>query len=247
MWVIGIEMREEIYVLHIGKTGGTAVRTPIREFAKSNRRFKMKLPSHECGLPFVTEMSPNAKVIFFIREPVSRFISGFNSRLRKGQPRHFYEWNQKEKRAFSRFKTPNQLAEALYSWNPFRRRAAHKAMDAMRHTRWGYEYYLGSIDMLECEKHRILFIGAQEDLNADFEILKVVLELPADAALPQDDVNAHRTPDGFEKHVSDRGRRNLEKYYQRDYQIYEWCKKYRLKLIEQYKSRLKSAKTETAA
>jgi hypothetical protein len=234
-WLKGNEMREQITFLHIGKTGGTAIRTTLREFAKSSRKAKIKLPAHEFGLQSAVDASPDLKVVFFIREPVSRFVSGFNSRLRKGQPRHFYEWSKKEEALFKQFKTPNQLAEALGSWNPFRRRAALEAMSAMRHTRWGYEYYLGSIELLEREKHRILFIGAQEELDADFEVLKRILDMPAEYILPRDDVAAHRAPDGLEKHISDRGRKNLEKHYRRDYVIYEWCKKHRQLLLDQYK------------
>jgi hypothetical protein len=230
----GPGMRERAIILHIGKTGGTAVRTPLRDLVKAKQLKGVKLPGHDYGIRDVIAEGADAKAVFFIRDPVSRFISGFNSRLRKGLPRHFKDWSKGETRAFAVFKTPNELAEALYSWWPLKRRAARKAMNAMRHTRWGYTYYLGSIGLLEREKDRILFIGAQESLDSDFEILKVVLELPADCTLPQDEVAAHRTPDGYEKRVSDRGRRNLERYYRQDYKIYNWCKAHRERLIEQY-------------
>ena len=53
--------------------------------------------------------------MFFVRDPISRFVSGFNSRLRKGLPKMYFPWAPGEKLAFSRFATPNQLALALSS------------------------------------------------------------------------------------------------------------------------------------
>jgi hypothetical protein len=237
----GEKMTEKINFIHIGKTGGTAVRTPLRDFIKTGPELKILLPPHKVGLREAAKKNPDCKVVFFIREPISRFISGFNSRLRKGLPRHFTEWSAAEKAAFKIFKTPNSLAEGLGSWFPSRRRAAEDAMQAMRHTRWGYQYYLGSVQLLERETDRILFIGSQEELNSDFELLKKLLKMGPEYVLPEDPVAAHRAPDDLEKHVSRKGQRNLMKHYQADYKIYEWCKARRLELIAQIESKLGGA------
>jgi hypothetical protein len=234
-------MKKKINFIHIGKTGGTAVRTPLRDFIKTAPELKIMLPPHKVGLREAIAQNPDCEVVFFIREPVSRFISGFNSRLRKGLPRHFTEWNAAEKAAFEIFKTPNSLAEGLGSWFSSRRKAAEDAMQAMRHTRWGYEYYLGSVQLLEREADRILFIGSQEELDSDFEVLKKVLQMGPEYILPEDSVSAHRAPDNLEKYVSPKGKRNLMKHYQADYKIYEWCKARRIELIAKLEDKLGSA------
>jgi hypothetical protein len=231
-------MHHKISVLHIGKTGGTAVRDPLRKFKKTKPPVEIGLPTHNVGLREVIKTHPERKVVFFIREPVSRFVSGFNSRLRKGAPRHFYEWSAAEALAFETFKTPNALAEALGSWRSSRRRAAEEALKAMRHTRWGYEFYLGSVRLLEKEKDRILLIGAQEQLDEDFEVIKEILNMGPEYCLPRDEIAAHRTPDGFDTHVSAKGRRNLMKHYQADYEIYAWCKAHRLFLLDRWRQQL---------
>ena len=50
-------------------------------------------------------------VVFFVRDPVSRFVSGFYSRQRQGLPAHNSPWNVGEKVAFDKFATANDLAE----------------------------------------------------------------------------------------------------------------------------------------
>ena len=49
------------------------------------------------------------KAVFALRDPLTRFISGFYSGLRKGAPRYDIGWSKGEKRAFSWFSTPQEL------------------------------------------------------------------------------------------------------------------------------------------
>ena len=231
-------MTETISFLHIGKTGGTAVRTPIRDFLETGPDVVIELPMHRYGLKDVMEDSDTTKVMFFIREPVSRFASGFNSRLRKGWPRHQGTWSKKEEEAFATFKTPNELAEGLGANGWMMRHKARKAVQAIRHTRMAYEHYLGSVELLEQARDRIFFVGAQETLDADYEMMKKLLGMGPEYVLPRDDVGAHRTPDGFSKDISPEGRANLEKYFAKDFEIYEWCRAYREKMMQDLEMRL---------
>jgi hypothetical protein len=69
----------------------------------------------------------------------------------------------------------------------------------------------------------ILFIGRQETLNDDFETLKRVLNLPEAARLPDDDVASHRNPVNVDKQLEGEATRNLNAWYQRDYEFLELC------------------------
>jgi hypothetical protein len=169
--------------------------------------------------------------MFFIREPVQRYISAFNSRLRQGWPRHHGEWGPGEVIAFSHFKTPNELAEALSSEDAERRQHALDAMETIRHLRKAYKHYLGSVDLLEQEKDRVYFIAATESFDSDFPLLRQLLDVSPDIELPTDDYGAHRTPEGYEKTVSELGRKNVQEYYKADYEIYNWCVKRREELL----------------
>ena len=88
----------------------------------------------------------------------------------------------------------------------------------------GYEHYLISVDFLEKHRSRIAYIGQQESMAADFEALKPLLHLNEDVNLPTGDVDAHRTPSGFDTALSPRARDNLAAHYIRDLEIYRWCR-----------------------
>lgn len=228
----GKSMRMDKFgLLHIGKTGGTAANTVLKAAKKLRLARRVGIYGHHVSLQDVVDRNKTRNLVFFIREPTSRYISAFNSRLRMGYPRHGNEWTEKEEIAFAHFKTPNQLAEALSSGDAELRRQAKDAMTGIRHLRRDYRHYLGSVELLEQERDRIYFIGATESFESDFCLLRKLLGVPDDLELPTDDYGAHRTPDGFEKTVSELGRRNIENYYTVDYEIYRWCVKRREELL----------------
>lgn len=218
-------------LLHIGKTGGTAAKAVLQASNDGGVGEFVTFYKHEVGLADVAEGNLCERLMFFVREPTSRFISAFNSRLRKGFPRHNAKWNVREEVAFAHFKTPNELAEGLSSDDPEIREVAVGSMMSIMHLRRSYEHYLGSVDLLEEEKDRIYFIGATESFDADFSLMREILGIPQDIHLPTDDYGAHRTPDGFDRTISEAGRRNVREYYQTDYAIYDWCVKRREALV----------------
>ena len=73
-------------LLHIGKTGGTAAKTVLRASRDLGVGEPVTFFKHEEGLAAIAEGDLCARLMFFIREPVDRFISAFNSRLREGLP-----------------------------------------------------------------------------------------------------------------------------------------------------------------
>jgi len=219
--------------LHIGKTGGTAANAVLKVHNKQGVGQRVALYKHGIGLEAVAEENMCEHLMFFIREPVARYISAFNSRLRKGYPRHQGEWSPREEVAFAHFKTPNELAEALSSDDAERRQLAEGGMICIRHLRRAYEHYLGSVELLEREKDRIYFIAQTETFGPDFAMMRKLLGVSDDIELPTDDYGAHRTPEGFEKTVSELGRKNVEAYYKTDYEIYNWCVKRREELVAQ--------------
>ena len=114
-------------------------------------------------------------------------------------------------------------------------------MNGIRHLRRAYEHYLDSVELLEKEKDRIYFIAATETFDSDFALMRKLLRVAEDIELPTDDYGAHRTPEGFEKTVSELGRKNVQDHYKTDYEIYNWCVKRREELIA-----LRTAELEAA-
>ena len=218
-------------ILHNRKTAGTALKEVIYQQKQRTPRMSMQCFEHDMTFPRFVQTYPDAKAIFFIRDPISRFISGFYSRMREGKPRYHYPWSAGERRAFKRFQHPNELAEALSSWNIVKRYAAYAAMNAIGHVRHRYTAFLGTRAFLASAVERIAFIGHQPDFEADLARLRKLLQIDEDILAPQDAVRAHRNPDVADKQLSSIAVANLQKWYRQDIEIYKWCLEKREALI----------------
>ena len=91
-----------VHFLHISKTGGTAVKHALHD-SLALTRCALLLHGHRVKLMDVPD---GEKAAFFLRDPVSRFCSGFYSRKRQGRPRFDFPWSPAEELAFGRFSTP---------------------------------------------------------------------------------------------------------------------------------------------
>lgn len=222
---------DDFGVLHIGKTGGTAIKSVLTRSRRRNKGAQVEIYSHSVTFQKVVDDQLTNDVIFFVREPIRRFVSAFNSRLRQGFPRHRNPWDTAEEQAFGYFKTPTELAEALSSPDASVRENALAAMNGIKHVKWNYEYFLGSVELLNAYREKIFFIGTTENLDEDFSLLRRLLSLPRKIVLPTDERKAHKTPEGFETVISDVGEANLKKHYTVDYEIYYWCLECREQLL----------------
>jgi hypothetical protein len=209
-------------ILHIGKTGGTALKEVLGSVPSEH--YGIELHEHDFRLRDV----PNGdKAVFFVRDPVSRFVSGFNSRKRQSQPRNFYPWSPEEMKAFKRFETPNELATALSSKERCRRIAAVRAMKSINHVNSCYWNWFESPTYFLSRLSDILLIGHQETMESDFTLLKRALNLPKSLELPKDPIRAHRGPAGLDVNLDTDALRNLEHWYASDYEFLELCKQWR--------------------
>ena len=223
--------------LHIGKTGGTALHEVVDRHLAAFPDAPIEFFTHDTTLLEALEVRRGAQIVFFIRDPLSRFVSGFNSRLRMGLPRYHSIWTPAEEEAFSRFRTPNELAEALGSIDQEEMKAAEAAMQAVRHIRLNLRHFLHSVDVLEAHVDDIAFIGAQEHFDADLVELKRLLQIDAAIMPPTDDLGAHRNPKDMPRLLSPRGRANLQAWFRDDFLIYAWCLHRRSALIEALRTR----------
>ncbi|MFZ1919781.1 MAG: hypothetical protein WAU58_19570 [Terriglobales bacterium] len=76
---------------------------------------------------------------------------------------------------------------------------------------------------LEDRLESVVLIGRQEQLSADFERLKQLLNLAPELSLPQDDILAHRTPREFDRKLTPLAEQNLSAWYAEDIRFYEHC------------------------
>jgi hypothetical protein len=204
-----------IHVLHIGKTGGTAVKHALSPFVDQGL-FVLHQHPHR-----LRDCPDDAPVFFVVRHPIDRFVSAFNSRLRQGRPRYDVPWSRKERLAFQVFPSPNHLAEAIGSRNPVIRAAARLAMRSIGHVSSPLSYWLESADYLT--NRGGLIIGMLDTIRDDLNRLLAIAGAPFRPALPSDPVAAHATPPGMSVELSDRGRANLTGWLKDDMVLYEHC------------------------
>lgn len=217
-----VQRKPVVHFLHIGKTGGTAVNHALEPY-RETARFIIKRHGHERTL---RDIPQGEGVIFFLRDPLTRFASGFNSRLRRGEPRASNPWTEAEEAAFSRFDTPNRLATALSSDDEEVRQRARTAMKNIGHVSESYWKWFESEEYFLSRMDDIVFIGFQENLASDFESVKLKLGLPQSVSLPTDDVLAHKNPAHLDGTLEDKAVENLRNWYAEDIKFYAQCKNY---------------------
>jgi hypothetical protein len=208
------------HFLHIGKTGGTAVKEGLGTF-RTRGDYRIVVQPHHVTLADL----PTADAFFFLlRHPVTRFASGFTSRQRQGAPRYANPWTPQEKVAFERFPTSNALAEALGSQDAEEREAAGEAMRTIGHVRASYWRWFVDEETLRARSDRLIFCGAMESLSDDFPRLLAELGLQGRGLdLPTDDVKAHRTPTSSRSPLSPAAVANLQQWYARDFELIALC------------------------
>lgn len=215
-----LQGRTIVHLLHISKTGGTAVKDAIRA-NKPGQEYALFLHQHNTQFKNIRK---GDKVVFFLRDPVSRFVSAFYSRKRQGQPRYNRAWTRKEKTIFEEFTTADQLASVIYSEDIQLATKAQSAMKAIGHVKTHYGFWLENSDYLESRRSDIFYIGFQESLEEDFFRLKKRLKLSSELKLPSDDSAAHKTPASEDKHLSSQAIENLRCWYEADYRLMEFCR-----------------------
>jgi hypothetical protein len=216
-----------VHFVHIGKTGGTAIKHVLRPVFRAETETALGRVILHKGHSFkLADVPRGDKAIFCVRDPLSLYVSAFHSRLRKGQPKFYFEWSPAEAAAFERFPTPQALAEGLGSDDEETRTAAQQAMKAIQHIR-GIRRFLKSPEHVMEHRRQIAYIGRQETLDDDWHRIRALLELPEDLELPADPKKAHRRQGSGDPALDANAEAILRRYYRPDYQIIQACDRLR--------------------
>lgn len=207
---------EAVYFLHIGKTGGSFVKSVIKDPGSFAGAGVLLVPlGHNFKHPHLPRGS---RFVFATRDPATRFVSGFHSRRRRRDDRGRNRWSRAEARAFARFETPNAPAEALSAPDPATRRDARAAMRAIRHLREPHVSWFPDTERLHADimAGRALRIR-QEHLNADTRAVFEALGLAprAEALEGRAPVHVNRSDQG--RALSPQALDNLRAHYAADY------------------------------
>ncbi|PSP10560.1 MAG: hypothetical protein BRC49_09825 [Cyanobacteria bacterium SW_10_48_33] len=216
-----LQSKQVIHLIHIGKTGGLAVKEALSPYRFFEDR-AISLREHDFGFQHVPR---GEKVIFFLRDPIERYKSAFFSRKRQDWPKFNNFWSIGEREAFNNFKTPDDLASALSDTNLERQHLATRAMHNIAHINTHFSDWFYSMDYFLARSSDIYFIGFQETLDEDFETLKQKLELPELCTLPRDGTKANVDPFKESRQLSDTAKQNLRNWYASDYAFLECAKR----------------------
>lgn len=220
-----------LHLLHIGKTGGTALRHALRTarlgyYDPKNAHMcpetpygRIQLHGHHFRME---DVPPGDHAMFFLRDPISRMVSGFYSRLDQGRPYYETKWTANERIAFEAFPTPERLASALASEDPEQRKLARWAMRCIQHLRF-QQRFTGPPEELRARLDQVVYIGRQETLDQDWRQIKRLLELPRGVKLPSDPRNAHRRTTPRDTSFDEQQQQALRRWYARDYRLVAFC------------------------
>ena len=225
---------EKIAYLHIGKCAGTT----LYDYFKSNPEIDITY-LHMKRIELADCL--DYKFAFFIRHPISRFVSAFNhtkriveldtSGLDVNQLNHSNSYSPKRiKRkimhggiAFSKqydqlvrhFNSANELAESLYSENIKQCKKARKLMSLPNeHLFKGIGWYLHNGELIEKFSRNIKFVGCVETIEKDIQIAKTLFGLKTTS-----DSRKRAGLGNSKKTLTARAIRNLQMWYQKtDYQ-----------------------------
>lgn len=156
----------ELCLLHIGKTGGSYLRSILRHNRKHWQR-PLKLLRHRATLENTAEsFGADRELAFLFRHPTERFVSAFYSRQRQGRPTYQFNWSAEEAVAFLWFDSAEKLALALEADDEAQRSAAHFAFKAIEHLQSDLAFHLTSPEALQLHKKQIVACSDLRDLDA---------------------------------------------------------------------------------
>lgn len=208
--------------LHIGKTGGTFLKSLADADVKNPQ--SLYLGNHgDTLISTIKKFGKRRKLGFFFRNPESRFVSGFFSRMRQGRPEYDVNWTAAEAVAFSFFQTPNALAEALYSNDEHLKSAARFSMSSIFHLKHDYAHYLHSTDAIRYELEAGNVIMCCETDNIDKHLGKILGALGLLPSTPRD-LRKSPAQETVAAEFSEVAKENIKKFCPREFEIYAACK-----------------------
>jgi hypothetical protein len=218
----------ELQFLHVGKAAGNSIKfafdkagnspdsplpAPADGGANDPRRRQIRAWGHKYKLDY---FAPGADYVVNLRDPVSRYHSGFYSRKRMGRPKKDVPHSFFEGIAFRLFPHANELAEALSDRSFLRRCKAVFAMTTITHVGDPLSSWFS---LARVQSHPPFAVLQMERLGPCMQALARKLGQP-DFELPADKVDSHANNYSDTPPLSAAARENLVQWYATDYRIY---------------------------
>jgi hypothetical protein len=173
--------------LHIGKTAGTSV-VHLIQLCEDHGYRPPRLFGHDARLPVIRREHPNIRIGFFVRDPIARIISGFQSRLRQGRPTFSSMWAPEEAIAFAYFETARDFLVALVSDDERLKSAALFAAQSISHVRRNYAFHFENVETLQQHRESIYFCRPLRELP------EALHDLFGPCGIPRSFIDEHYQP-----------------------------------------------------
>lgn len=204
-----------LHFLHLSKNAGTQM-GHLAQQINADGRYVVHKHRYAVKLRNIPE---NEDFFFSIRSPETRFVSGFYSRKRKGQPRIYSEWTPYEREAFNDFEHANDLAEALFEPGHAGLRALC-AMNSIQHCaedQVGWFMYMGYFLRIRVP----LMILRQEYFESDAAFLFETLGMRSAPVFDRSSIGSHANNYSELPPLTPKAIANLRRWYAQDFEFYE--------------------------
>lgn len=199
-----------LFVVHVGKSGGTFIREIIGMSEKISQEFSNIQVVHTVSVP----LHKRSRYLIVLRDPIRRSLSAFNWRYSMvvvgGEPGRF----PREARVLARYKSLSKLGEDLYSEGALNRSVVQD-FRAIHHLRENIQYHLRFI-YGRISKKQLYAVITQENLVRDaWAFLGVDVQ-----AMPRLNSSSPALPE--QTVLSSKATANLAKYLSGEYRALAW-------------------------
>jgi len=207
--------RQRVHLLSAGATGGTELLQVLSGAQLPAHRVLMLARNRSA-----TRLPKGDQILLTVRDPIERFLNGFDDRHQKRGPNNTrLAWTSEESAAFLDFPSADALAQALSSENPRERANAERAMRNIGVISESYWDWFEQPAMLERRMGDVLHVVAYEQIANDFGQLRRLLQLESTIAMP---TLSHL--EGYE--LSDVALHNLRQWYEPEYRFLAQIKRW---------------------
>lgn len=208
--------RKVIYFIHIGKAAGSQIKQAMGQINQDEQDVLIHALTHD---EFLHHLPLESEYFFSIRDPISRFRSGFYSRKRRGRPLNDIAWNMYEAPAFARFEHANDLAESLFEPGE-RGMHATAAMKSIRHTAQDQiDWFALAGDIFTVRPP--IWVIRQEHFDSDFDTFLSRAGVSFRPSLKKGEKGSHANNYSDTPELSGKARENLRKWYSQDFAFYD--------------------------
>lgn len=205
--------------LHIPKTGGTYLTDVLLHNLQRRDQPDLFYAPHRMTVAQTAEVfGPSRQLALVLRDPLSRFVSAWHSRLREGKPGYHTPWTAAEAQVFATFPDLEALARGLGHLWPGTRRRARAAVAAMTMVPRGYAHAFGTPDAARRAMPAVRLCLPIEALDSQLDVAMAALGFPDFSRPPQpvENRSTERPPP-----LSARAEARLRAFLAEDYAIYD--------------------------